>query len=157
MISIFLVEIRLFMGDFLAVREICWVLFGRGLPCQVKVEFLCEDISIFWALYRRWCIDKVIWRLTLPSRRWLTSCFAYGSQEVCLFLPSRATDLCFQPMDLHVIRSSLRSFAIERPSGPLSPSSWDLDLVPRLLMSVAYESFVSQSMLALDVLILRIR
>ena len=74
---------------------------------------------------------------------------------ICLFLPFRATDLCFQPMDHHVIRSSLRSFAVERPSGPLSPSSWVLDLVPRHLMSVAYESLVSQSMLALDVLILR--
>ena len=34
--QVFLVVFRLFMGDFLAVREVCWVLFGRGyaLPSQ---------------------------------------------------------------------------------------------------------------------------
>ena len=48
--------------------------------------------------------------------------------------------------DHHAIRSLLRSFAIERPRGPLSPPSWDLDLVLKHLMSDSYEPLSLQSL-----------
>ena len=48
--------------------------------------------------------------------------------------------------DHHAFRSLLRSFTIERPRGPLSPPSWDLDLVLKHLMSDSYEPLSLQSL-----------
>ena len=46
----------------------------------------------------------------------------------------------------HVLRSLLRSFAIERPRKSVVPPPWDLDAVLRHLMSDAYEPLSSQSL-----------
>ena len=48
-----------------------------------------------------------------------------------------------------VIQNHLCSFAIERPRRPQAPPSWDLDAVPRHLMSSAFEPLESVSLWAL--------
>ena len=48
--------------------------------------------------------------------------------------------------DHHILRDLIESFAIEWPQCPPMPPSWDLDVVLRLLMSLAYEPLESVSL-----------
>ena len=58
---------------------------------------------------------------------------------------------CFKLTEIgdHHVRDLIRSFAAEWPHRPQLPSSWDLDIVLRHLMSSAYEPLESLSLQAL--------
>ena len=51
--------------------------------------------------------------------------------------------------DHHVLQDLIRSFAIERPHRLQLPPSWDLDVILRHIMSVAYEPLESLSLRSL--------
>ena len=51
--------------------------------------------------------------------------------------------------EYHGLQDLIRSFAIERSRRPQLPSAWDLDVVLRSLMSVAYEPVESLCLRAL--------
>ena len=108
-----------------------------------------------WSLYRRWCFDKghSVSNPSIPKVAefllWLWRSKGLSLSAIKGYRSMLSAVFKFRLPDLgehHVLRSLLRSFAIERPRKSIVPPPWDLDAVLRHLMSDAYEPLSSQSL-----------
>ena len=125
---------------------------------QARRQSSVANYQSKWLTYRRWCTDKghsvfqpsiskvvdyLVW-LWEDQGLSLSSVKAHRSMLSSVFqfkLPALGED--------RVLQDLLRSFAIERPRRPQAPPSWDLDVVLRHLMSLAFEPLESVSLRAL--------
>ena len=113
-----------------------------------------------WSVYHRWCSDTGHSVSNLMVSRWLTIFFSFGRLRSFQCLQAGLTAPCCLSFfffffklpafsEHHVLRGLIKSFALDRPRHPQLPSTWDLDVVLRLLMSAAYEPLESLSLRAL--------
>ena len=109
-----------------------------GQLCRSRRSSFLTVYQSKWAVYRRWCKEKGhsssspsipkiaefllwLWRSKGLSLADVKAYRAMLSAVFSLKLPGISSD--------HVLRNLIRSFAVERPRGPVAHPSWDLDVV----------------------------
>ena len=97
-----------------------------------------------WAVYLRWCMDtgRLVSSLSVSKvidyLLWLWETITLSVSTIKAHRSMLSTVFHFKLPELgehHVLHDLSRSFAIERPHHPPMPQSWDLEVVPRHLMS----------------------